>query len=80
MVPVTCKGEGIGDADTIDGARQIVGDHPMDRYEVNEVRAEPSPSGHTSRQWGRMIRHAAGRGVIEKQAVSPLPSLCCRHL
>jgi hypothetical protein len=28
---------------------------------MDEIRADPLPSGHTSRQWGRMIRHPDGR-------------------
>jgi hypothetical protein len=31
------------------------------RYEVDEIRAEPFVSGHTSRSWGRMLRHPDGR-------------------
>jgi hypothetical protein len=34
---------------------------PTGRYDVDEIRAEPFRSGHTSRQWGRMIRHLDGR-------------------
>jgi hypothetical protein len=27
------------------------------RYDVDEIRAEPFGSGHSSRLWGRLIRH-----------------------
>jgi hypothetical protein len=47
--------------DTIDGAREIVRSRPSGRYDMDEIRAEPFPSGHTSRQLGRMIRHPDGR-------------------
>ena len=40
---------------------QFVRRQPPGRYDVDEIRADPFPSGHTSRQWGRMIRHADGR-------------------
>ena len=40
---------------------QFVSRQPPGRYDVDEIRADPFPSGHTSRQWGRMIRHADGR-------------------
>ena len=30
-------------------------------YDVDEIRAEPFPSGHTSRSWGRLIRRPDGR-------------------
>jgi hypothetical protein len=29
--------------------------------DADEIRAEPFPSGHTSRQWGRLVRHPDGR-------------------
>ena len=61
MLRVSHQGEGIDDADTINGARQIVGAQPPGRYNIDEIRAEPFASGHTSRQWGRMIRHGDGR-------------------
>jgi hypothetical protein len=54
---VSHKGEGIDDADTIEGAWAIVQGQSPGRYDVDEIRAEPFPSGHTSRSWGRMIRH-----------------------
>ena len=57
MFRVSQRGEGIDDADTIDGARTIARGRPPGRYDVDEIRAEPFPSGHASRSWGRMIRH-----------------------
>jgi hypothetical protein len=61
MFRVSQLGEGIDDADTIEGARAIVRGRPPGRYEVDEIRAEPFPTGHTSRSWGRMLRHPDGR-------------------
>ena len=61
MFRVSQRGEGIDDAETIGGAREIVRGRPPGRYDVDEIRAEPFPSGHTSRSWGRMIRHPDGR-------------------
>jgi hypothetical protein len=61
MFRVTQHSESIDDADTLDGARAIVQGQPQGRYEVDEIRADPLPSGHTSRQWGRIIRHSDGR-------------------
>jgi hypothetical protein len=55
MFRVSHRGEGIDDADTLEGARGIVRGQPPGRYDVDEIRAEPFPSGHTSRQWGRLI-------------------------
>jgi hypothetical protein len=63
---VSYRGEGIDDADTIEGARGIVRGQSPGRYDVDEIRAEPFPSGHTSRQWGRLIQHPDGRVEDEK--------------
>ena len=61
MFRVSHRVEGIGDADTIEGARGIVRDQPPGRYDVDDIRADPFSSGHTSRGWGRLIRHPDGR-------------------
>lgn len=61
MFRVSHRGEGIDDADTIEGAREIVRGQPPGRYEVDEIRAGPLRSGLTSREWGRLIRHGDGR-------------------
>jgi hypothetical protein len=55
MFRVSHRGAGIDDADTIQGAREIVQGQEPGRYDVDEIRAEPFPSGHTSRQWGRRV-------------------------
>ena len=55
------RGEGIDDSGTIDGAREIVRGLPPGRFDVDEIRADPFPSGHAGRSWGRMIRHPDGR-------------------
>jgi hypothetical protein len=61
MLRVSHRGEGIDDADTIESTRGIVRGLPAGRYDVDEIRAEPFPSGHTSRGWERLIRHQDGR-------------------
>jgi hypothetical protein len=45
MFRVSHKGEGIDDAETIEGARQIVRGQSPGRYDVDEIGAEPFPSG-----------------------------------
>lgn len=50
----------IGDTEKIESAREIVRGQATGRYDVDEILAEPFPSGHTSRSWGRMIRHPDG--------------------
>jgi hypothetical protein len=61
MFRVSHRGEGIDDAETTGGARDIVRGQTPVRYDVDEIRAGPFPSGHTSRSWGRTIRHSDGR-------------------
>jgi hypothetical protein len=61
MFRVGHKGEAIDDADTIEGAREIVQGQPPGRYDIDEIRAEPFPTGHTSRGWGHLIQHQDGR-------------------
>ena len=55
MFRIGHQGEGI------DGARQLVQSQPSGHYDVDEIRAEPFPLGHTRRQWGRLIRRPDGR-------------------
>jgi hypothetical protein len=57
MFRVGQKGEGLDDADTIEGAREIVQDEPPGRYDVDEISAEPLPAGHTSRRRGVAVKH-----------------------
>ena len=71
MFRVSHRGEGIDDAGTLEGARGIVRGQRRGRYTVDEIRAEPFPSGHTSRQWGRLIRHPDGRVEAEPWPWAP---------
>jgi hypothetical protein len=61
MFRVNHRREGTDDARTIGGVREIVGGQAPGGYDVDEIRAEPLPSGHTSRSWGRVIRHGDGK-------------------
>jgi hypothetical protein len=62
---VSHPGERINEGDTIEGIREIVRCEPAGRYDVDEIRAAPFPSGHTSVQMGRLIRHP------DKQRATP---------
>jgi hypothetical protein len=55
------RGESGFDADTIDRARETLRHEEPGLYRVHEIRADPFPSGHTSRAWGSLIWHADGR-------------------
>jgi hypothetical protein len=47
--------------DTLGQARDALLHKKPGRYDVDEIRAEPFPPGHTSRQWGRLILYPDGR-------------------
>ncbi len=53
------------DADSRDQARELLRHEEPGPYRVDEIRADPFPSGHASRAWGGLIRHADGR--VEEQ-------------
>jgi hypothetical protein len=55
MFRASRRGEGIDDADTIEGARAIVRGQPPGRYDVDEIQAEPFPTGHSGVLRGRML-------------------------
>ncbi|MGO9468600.1 MAG: hypothetical protein ACLQIB_07185 [Isosphaeraceae bacterium] len=59
------RGESGFDADSIGEARGMLAGEPPGRYGVDEIRAEPFASGHTSRQWGHLIREFDG-GIAEE--------------
>ena len=50
MFRVSHRGEGIDDAEAIEGARQIVRGRPPGPYLVDEIRASPLPSGDACRR------------------------------
>jgi hypothetical protein len=60
------RGESGFDSETLERAREVVREETPGRYHVDEIRADPFPSGHTSRAWGSLIRYADGR--VEDEA------------
>jgi hypothetical protein len=55
------RGESGFDSDTLERAREVVRQGKPGKSHVDEIRAAPFRSGHTSRAWGNLIRHADGR-------------------
>ena len=55
----------IGDADTIEAAKEIVRVQRPGRYHVDEISADPFPSGHTSHRWGVAIKRPDGSVELE---------------
>jgi hypothetical protein len=59
------RGESGFDADTIQQPRERLRTAEIGRFHVDEIRAEPFPSGKTSRAWGHLIRDFDGSVVVE---------------
>lgn len=55
----------IVNVDTLDQLEPAVRDENRRLYHVEELRANPFPSRHTSRAWGKLIRHNDGRVELE---------------
>ena len=49
------------DSDTMEQARELLRGEKPDLFHVDEIRADPFPCSHTSRAWGKLIRHDDGR-------------------
>ena len=57
--------EPIVDVDQVEAIEPVVRRSKPGRYHVDEISADPLPSGHTSRRWGVGIKRADGTVVIE---------------
>jgi hypothetical protein len=62
---VDSKGELLTSGDTIECLKGFLGDLEPGRYTVDEIRAEPGVSGHTSRRWGVMFKLEDGTILTE---------------
>jgi hypothetical protein len=62
---VDTNGELLASDDSIGPLKGCVGDLGPGRYDVDEIRAEPGPSGHTRRRWGVIFKLEDGRIVSE---------------
>ena len=54
------------DVDSIDEVEPAIASSKPGRYHINQISAEPLPSGHTSRRWGVGIKATDGSVVIER--------------
>ena len=53
------------DVDTIEDIEPAIRDWKAGRYDVDEIGADPLPSGHTSRRWGVVIKWRDGAVFLE---------------
>jgi hypothetical protein len=67
----------ITDIGSVEAIDRVIRSEEPGRYHVDQIGTEPLLSGHTSRSWGRMIRHPDGRvegsGLSVPSQRSPLP-------
>ena len=54
------------DIDSIDEVEPAIASRKPGRYHIDQISAEPLPSGHTSRRWGIGIKGTDGPVVIER--------------
>jgi hypothetical protein len=52
--------EPVVDVDHVEQLEPAVRSSPPGRYHIDEISADPLPSGHTSRRWGVGIRRPDG--------------------
>jgi hypothetical protein len=57
--------EPIVDVDQVEAIEPVIRSSDSGRYHVDEISAEPLPSGHTSRRWGVGIKRADGSVALE---------------
>ena len=55
------QGDPVGAADQVEGPRRLVEGLGPGRYHVDEIAADPLPSGPASCRWGTAIKHPDGR-------------------
>jgi hypothetical protein len=66
MFRIIQNGRGpIFDVDTLDQLEPAIRSSAPGRYHMDEISADPLPSGHTSRRWGVGIKRVDGTVVIE---------------
>lgn len=58
-------GELRANADSLDGVTEIVRHSLPGCYHIDEISAEPLPSGNTARRWGFAFRHDDGRVILD---------------
>ncbi len=58
-------GEPIGSADSIPGLARLLEGVPLGSYHIDEISADPLPTGHTSRRWGVGIKRPDGSVTLD---------------
>ena len=59
------QGDPVGATPGVQRLRRTVERLGLGRHHVDELAADPLPSGHTSRRWGSAIKHPDGRVELD---------------
>jgi hypothetical protein len=62
------RGNVIDDAETIDGAREIIRGQEPDRDHMDVISRDPLPTGHTSRRWGAGIKFPESHATLIRRS------------
>jgi hypothetical protein len=57
--------EPITDVDSVEAFEGVLRDGELGCYHVDQISAEPLPSGHTSRRWGVAIKRPDGTVTLD---------------
>jgi hypothetical protein len=57
--------EAITDIGTVEAIEEAIRAGEPGRYHIDEIAADPLPSGHTSRRWGTAIKQPDGAVTLE---------------
>ena len=57
--------EPVIDVDNVEAIEPAIRESKPGRYHVDEISADPLPSGHTSRRWGIVIKWRDGAVFLE---------------
>jgi hypothetical protein len=55
----------IFDVEFVEQIEPAIRSSPPGRCHIDEISADPLRSGHTSRAWGKLVRHTDGRTEAE---------------
>jgi hypothetical protein len=69
------RGDSGFDSDTLDRVREMLRNGKPGRFHVDEIRADPLPSDHTSRRWGVGIKRADRSVDLEPDPWPSRPNL-----
>lgn len=61
-------GDPIGTAESDEGVERLLEDLPPGRYHIDEISADPLPSGHTSRRWGIGFKYGDWSLAIDRDS------------